>query len=393
VGDIIVSVTGDDGQDSTTVQFYITYKAMDLDGDGFDQLNDIDDLNPNVVDGVDTDGDGIDDVVDSDRDGDGFPNDVDLNPDDPTVGAPDIDDDGIADSADSDKDGDGVPNEDDRTNMIIRGNYVPNVNTDEESSEPSEGGFGSASGNSRQKTEITVPGIPSSEGSTQELPRVDFGTNAFLVIDHSFETGDALRFTEVGESVGGLTLNQVYFVIKVNDDEFELSTAQGETAINLTEPSVRSVLKFEYIEPSEAAGYDSSTGMAWDDCSITLSVTGSSDPNIEGAHSFQFTAIDHNFSTGDAVIYTTLAGGSPHQPAGHTGIGGLVSGTTYYIIRGTDNTFRLANSLYHANNGTDNSFIHTGGSQVGSLVKIEHKYTCGGAGAIGGANAYQNGGY
>lgn len=60
----------------------------------------------------DTDGDGIPDELDNDRDGDGVLNPDDLFPDDPNENS-DFDGDGIGDNSDTDIDGDGVSNEDD----------------------------------------------------------------------------------------------------------------------------------------------------------------------------------------------------------------------------------------------------------------------------------------
>src|SRR5690606_13222901 len=55
---------------------------------------------------VDSDGDGIPDVIDNDRDGDGHANDQDAFPDDPAEWS-DLDGDGIGDNSDPDRDGEG----------------------------------------------------------------------------------------------------------------------------------------------------------------------------------------------------------------------------------------------------------------------------------------------
>ncbi len=56
-----------------------------------------------------------------------------------------------------------------------------------------------------------------------------------------------------------------------------------------------------------------------------------------------FTISSHSFSTGDGWIYNN---------AGNSNIGGLTSGTTYYVIKVDANTFKLATSLANAEAGT-----------------------------------------
>ena len=56
-----------------------------------------------------------------------------------------------------------------------------------------------------------------------------------------------------------------------------------------------------------------------------------------------FTISNHNLSTGDGWIYNN---------AGNSNIGGLTSGTTYYVIKVNDNTFKLATTLANAEAGT-----------------------------------------
>ena len=92
--------------------------SCDSDGDGilecFDECPGQDDL-------ADSDGDGISDCLDDDIDGDGIPNDCDVN----QTAGPDCNYNGIVDSCDADLDGDGTPDECDSD---IDGDGVPNDN-------------------------------------------------------------------------------------------------------------------------------------------------------------------------------------------------------------------------------------------------------------------------
>ena len=83
--------------------------GADVDGDGID-----DNFDFSIVGGVDSDGDDIIDSADLDRDGDGFPNVVDAEPDNGAVATSlltvlDSDGDGLGDPFDTDSDGDGIP--------------------------------------------------------------------------------------------------------------------------------------------------------------------------------------------------------------------------------------------------------------------------------------------
>lgn len=85
----------------------------DTDGDGVPDVQEIalgfNPLNRASVP-PDSDSDGIPDAFDSDRDGDGFGNAMDMFPDDPTEWF-DLDADGVGDNQDADIDGDGIRNE------------------------------------------------------------------------------------------------------------------------------------------------------------------------------------------------------------------------------------------------------------------------------------------
>lgn len=68
-------------------------------------------------------------------------------------------------------------------------------------------------------------------------------------------------------------------------------------------------------------------------------------------------AINHGFATGDAVIYTSAG----------TEIGGLTSGTTYYIIADGTRAYQLASSLSNANAGTEITLTAVGDTATDTI--------------------------
>jgi hypothetical protein len=98
------------GEQNKVVEF-VTITDVDADGDGIPESIDPDDNNPDIT-GVDIDFDGIDDAVDTnpfdgtisgvDADNDGIDDAVDSDPSDPTISGADADGDGVDDAVDSD---------------------------------------------------------------------------------------------------------------------------------------------------------------------------------------------------------------------------------------------------------------------------------------------------
>jgi len=67
----------------------------------------------------------------------------------------------------------------------------------------------------------------------------------------------------------------------------------------------------------------------------------------------------HSFATGNAVVYAT---------GGGSAIGGLTAGTTYYVIRVDDNSFKLATSSANATAGTAINLTSTGSGTAHTLT-------------------------
>ena len=132
-----------------------------------------------------------------------------------------------------------------------------------------------------------------------------------IVLDaaHGYTTGDKVTYSSgSGDAIGGLTSGQSYYVIVVDDSTIRLaatsSNAEAGTAI--------------ILDISAASGDDHSFGIG----------------NV-------ITYTDHGFANGQAVVYSTDG----------DAIGGLTSGTTYYVIKTGADTFMLAASQADAEAG------------------------------------------
>ena len=106
-----------------------------------------------------------------------------------------------------------------------------------------------------------------------------------------------------------------------------------------------------YLGNNPTYGDTTSNFKLLDDISTyTLTFDGSSSAVVSTSN-YTITQISHRFITGQRVTYTNGGGGS---------IGGLTSGTAYYIIKNDQNTIKLATSLVNANNNNPISLTSLG---------------------------------
>lgn len=104
-----------------------------------------------------------------------------------------------------------------------------------------------------------------------------------------------------------------------------------------------------YLGNQPATGENNSFKILDDISSYTLTFDGSTGSVVSTVDS-TITQSNHRFITGQRVTYSTTG----------TAIGGLTSGTAYYIIKNDQNTIKLATSAINANNGTAITFTALG---------------------------------
>jgi len=154
---------------------------------------------------------------------------------------------------------------------------------------------------------VTTAGTPT--GLTYTNANVNISTETFTYVSHGFSSGDAVvYYNNGGTSVTGLTSGTTYYVISagLTANAFRVSASSGGSAVNLTG-------------------------------------TGNVAQYFEARKNGLITAATHSLVTGDSVVYDNTDG---------TNITGLVDGTTYYIIRLSASTFKLATTSPNAVAGT-----------------------------------------
>ncbi|MFN3348008.1 beta strand repeat-containing protein, partial [Pseudorhodoplanes sp.] len=154
---------------------------------------------------------------------------------------------------------------------------------------------------------------------------------------HGLMTGDEV-FYNSPSPIQGLADSTRYFVIRVSDNEIRLASSLVNAALGnaLTlGPGSTSMLDVHVLRKIDADKSGGSKDFASADVNYATN---------------RITAAGHAFNTGEEIIYT----------AESIGIGGLVSGQRYYVIRYSDNSFGLAATRSAALSGTAVDLVDNG---------------------------------
>ncbi len=143
-----------------------------------------------------------------------------------------------------------------------------------------------------------------------------------------------LKYTNTSDPIGGLTSGNSYYVVNKSGNNIQLSTSSGGSVIAITAPTTASNSSFALYS---AISFDAtSTGV------VTLASSGSD---------VLRTTANHLYSTGDSLVYSSSG----------SGLSGLSSGNTYYVIKVSDTDFKLASSRENALAGTAIGITSDGG--------------------------------
>lgn len=175
---------------------------------------------------------------------------------------------------------------------------------------------------------------------------------------HQLNIGDIVVFTTTGALPTGITAGKQYYVLSTTTNTFQIALTDGGAAIITTgtQSGVHTAQIFTYgigngtttfnlPDLRGRAGIGSGTGTK----NILIVSVAS---NIITA--FGLRANNNEFQTGNAVVFTAVTAGN------------LVNGTTYYVNRQSNTSFKLCNTLADAQNGAN--FITLAGTETGMFT-------------------------
>ena len=150
---------------------------------------------------------------------------------------------------------------------------------------------------------------------------------------HKFRNAERVIYqTKSQTAVGGITTNSSYYVSVVGPSTVKLHQTQNDAIVGINTV----VLSSFGIGKHTLKSYNKKSVVE----NITIVSSGSNYQNkqrtsgISGISTFsnQVTIVDHDYSSGERVKYTTTG----------TTIGGLTSGTEYYVTKVDDDNFKLS---------------------------------------------------
>ena len=172
---------------------------------------------------------------------------------------------------------------------------------------------------------------------------VTSASDTITVPSHRFITGDPVIYHDGGgTTISGLTDGDLYYIIRVDDDNFKLATTSANA--------------------SAGTAIDISAGSGIGHCIYGVDKT--FEPSDINVSNNTITISAHGYSTGDVVLYQYEGSGSS--------IGGLTQLKTYYVIEVNSTTIQLANSFTNAQAGTAIDLTGAGtGTQTFSRPMVE----------------------
>ena len=196
---------------------------------------------------------------------------------------------------------------------------------------------------------------------TLTVNSVDLTTETITIPNHGFTTGELVSYDTAGQNpLTGLVSGSPYYIIAPNGDEIKLATtydnAVNGTAINLTGVGVGKHRLYSLIRtpdgiytvdslPSTTTFTVKANGL------VPLIVKEFVPRSTVDTQQNVFKILGHGFITGTKVAYSSGGGSS---------IGGLTSGTDYYVINVNKDYIKVASSADNAISGTPISITDFG---------------------------------
>jgi hypothetical protein len=189
---------------------------------------------------------------------------------------------------------------------------------------------------------LTVtPQIPATLYKKPYASTIKFDDDSFFCEGHGFYTGLKLTFATTGVYPSPLASKTDYFVIRLNANEFQLAPNLADAAAGITLVNTDLFEKTYEVDDEGATRFNNKLTQFFD---FGTSLNVSTDI---------FTITAHGFQTGDEIIFAHNIGGTLSSPT-------IGDGSTRFVIKVNDNTFRLATTEANALAGTFIDFTSAG---------------------------------
>jgi len=212
-------------------------------------------------------------------------------------------------------------------------------------------------------TDYAATGVAHSIYTTVDNPL----KNTIYSPAHGLQDGTEVVYSVgTGSTIGGLTDGLTYFVRDATTDRFRLALTQGGTAIDLTSAGIGTN---SFVTSAEGvfdgtytiSSISTSSSFVLSTPNLTINkVVRTFDPQANLFVGANFINIPvHRFATGTAVTYSN---------GGGTSIGGIGTTSTYYVIRLSKDSLRLASTQDNAVSGIGITFTSTGSGTQHTLT-------------------------
>ena len=167
--------------------------------------------------------------------------------------------------------------------------------------------------------------------------------DTFTLAGHGFEDGDEIIYTASGTARTGLVSGEKYYIRDKGTNTFKISASKGGAAITIGGGATDGSANDTFMKTNNVAsgGIFKIKSTHEFDTTQTVTETAKTVTSVITAADNNVNMTNHGFVTGDALTYTTTSAA-----------GGLTNGTTYFVVRNDDDSFKLATTYANAKAGT-----------------------------------------
>ena len=167
--------------------------------------------------------------------------------------------------------------------------------------------------------------------------------DTFTLTGHGFADGDEIIYTASGTARTGLVSGEKYYIRDKGTNTFKISASKGGAAITIGGGATDGSANDTFMKTNnvDSGGIFKIKSTHEFDTTQTVTETAKTVTSVITAADNNVNMTNHGFVTGDAVTYTTTSAA-----------GGLTNGTTYFVVRNDDDSFKLATTYANAKAGT-----------------------------------------